>query len=177
MLFIAQYAFENYRKGTHILEKILIEFIFRKEFEFLIVGHNSHNWKNFNFSNIKTFDFNVNLDWKVFLYNAADCLLIPSINENLPNVLLEAMSCGLPSIAFDSGGINDVVNESNGVLIKQSDVKQIIRTIYSLSKNRNKLLNLRRNARRIIVQKFSAKSESRRYISLYNSIINEKNKI
>ena len=49
--------------------------------------------------------------------NAADCLCLPSHHEGIPNVILEALSCGLPILATRVGGIPEIVNAANGVLI------------------------------------------------------------
>ena len=48
--------------------------------------------------------------------NAADCLCLPSHHEGVPNVILEALSCGVPVLATSVGGIPEVVKEDNGIL-------------------------------------------------------------
>ncbi len=50
--------------------------------------------------------------------NAADCLCLPSHHEGIPNVILEALSCGLPVLATRVGGIPEVVAEGAGVLVE-----------------------------------------------------------
>jgi len=43
------------------------------------------------------------------LYNAADLLLLPSLQDNLPNVALEAQACGCPVVGFDTGGLREII--------------------------------------------------------------------
>jgi glycosyltransferase involved in cell wall biosynthesis len=54
------------------------------------------------------------------IYNCLDCFVCPSTIENLPNVCLEAMFCGIPVAAFNTGGISDIVeHKKNGYLARQ----------------------------------------------------------
>ena len=45
----------------------------------------------------------------MLLYNAADIFVIPSLAENYPNVLIEAMACATPCVGFDIGGIPEII--------------------------------------------------------------------
>ena len=53
--------------------------------------------------------------------NAADCLSLPSHHEGIPNVILEALSCGLPVVATRVGGIPEVLDPAGGVLVEPRD--------------------------------------------------------
>ena len=64
-------------------------------------------------------------DWM----NAADFLCLPSHSEGLPNVLLEAFSCGLPVVASAVGGIPEIVNENNGRLVPPGDSAALAKAI------------------------------------------------
>lgn len=57
------------------------------------------------------------------LYSAADVLVIPSRQDNLPNTGVEAQACGTPVVAFDIGGLPDIVaHQHTGYLAKAFDV-------------------------------------------------------
>jgi glycosyltransferase involved in cell wall biosynthesis len=68
------------------------------------------------------------------VYSAADLLCLPSYQELLPMVLLEAMSCGVPVIATRVGGIPDLVDEGrSGLLVDPGDVDELADAISSLA--------------------------------------------
>ena len=59
-------------------------------------------------------------------YQAADVFLLPSLEEGLPTVLLEAMSSGLPCIATRIGGVTDVLqNEREGLMITPGSIEEL----------------------------------------------------
>tara|TARA_B100000242_G_scaffold223173_1_gene163954 strand:+ start:249 stop:1475 length:1227 start_codon:yes stop_codon:yes gene_type:complete len=174
VLFIAQVAFDNFRKGTHIVKQILDKFKEDKKIQFFIAGINSENWNRYSFKNLDCFSYNKRIEWKSLLYNAADVVIVPSINENFPNVILESMSCGTPVISFDTGGIDDIISETNGILIEKLDTKKFIESIALLAKNKNLQKKLKKNCRQTILKRYSVQNEVKKYIQIYEKIINEK---
>ncbi|OPX94110.1 MAG: Glycogen synthase [Syntrophorhabdus sp. PtaB.Bin027] len=67
-----------------------------------------------------------------FMQNA-DVFVLPSLSEGLPNVLLEAMACGLPIVATNVGGIPDIItNGVNGFLVGVKDTEDIANKILIL---------------------------------------------
>lgn len=85
---------------------------------------------------------------KLFEYmKNADCLVLPSYNEGLGMVLLEAMANGTTVIASRIGGIPDIVTDGyNGLLFEAGDVKALAERINELYSDRKKLLELSINA-------------------------------
>lgn len=61
-----------------------------------------------------------------FWMNACDALCLPSLNEGLPNVVLEALACGIPVVASRVGGVPEIVRDGvNGVLVPPGDAKAL----------------------------------------------------
>lgn len=64
------------------------------------------------------------------LYNAADIFIAPSLADNLPYVIFEALACGTPVVAFNTGGIPDMVqHEYNGYLARYKDAEDLAKGI------------------------------------------------
>ncbi len=60
------------------------------------------------------------------VYNEADVYVIPSRQENLSNAVTEAMACGVPVVAFDIGGMSDMIeHKKNGYLAKAFDCEEL----------------------------------------------------
>lgn len=66
---------------------------------------------------------------KIDLLNWANVFVLPSFNEGLPISILEAMSYKMPIISTPVGGIPEVVDETNGVLVEPGNSEQIYKTI------------------------------------------------
>ncbi len=110
----------------------------------------------------------------VALYNSADILVVPSIQENLSNVIMESLACGTPVVAFDIGGNGDMIEHKiNGYLAKPFNTVDLAEGLnWVLSKERFKKDNdiMIKNH----VNKFSENVVSKKYIALYNDIIKNK---
>ncbi len=171
VLFMAHVAFDNYRKGTHFLEKVLNRFKNDKKIQFLIVGNDSAKWRKLGYKNIYTFDFIDKVEEKKLMFCASDCKILTSINENFPNVVLESMACGTPVIAFESGGVKEIIKKNNGILVKKADIEKMGNKIINLKNNYSLLKRLSRNAIKTIETEFSSEVEIKEYIKIYNKIL------
>jgi glycosyltransferase involved in cell wall biosynthesis len=70
------------------------------------------------------------------LYAAADTLLLPSVEDNLPNVMIESMCCETPVLAFNTGGFPDAVEDGvTGKLLPTGDTRAFGKAIVELSQN------------------------------------------
>ena len=90
------------------------------------------------------------------LYNSFDVFVAPSREENLANTVLEAMSAGVPCLAFDVGGMRDVIcPDDNGYLIQPFDVLGLANSIIDAFKYKEKRSSMGKNARDKILNEFS----------------------
>lgn len=65
----------------------------------------------------------------------ASALVLFSIYENLPCVILEALCCGLPIVSSEVGGTNEAVNRSNGILVESNNLEQLIKALQNMMTN------------------------------------------
>ena len=103
------------------------------------------------------------------LYNGVDAFVLPSLSENLPNTIMEAMACGTPCVGFGIGGIPEMIDhKENGYVARYRDAKDLAEGIrYVLdSKNHERL---GKAAREKVLRCYSEESVARQYIKLYNS--------
>ena len=106
------------------------------------------------------------------IYSAADIFVIPSIEDNLPNTVLEAMACGTPVVGFDVGGIPDMVRPGiTGELAPAGDVARLSQVIYALLETPEKRHELAANCRRIAEEEYALDLQAHRYMALYKQML------
>ena len=74
---------------------------------------------------------------------SASIFVLPSLNEGFGLVLLESLANGLPAIAFNSGGVKDILGEETGILVQHGNVDQLANAINLLLSDKNLYNNLR----------------------------------
>ncbi|HAN77105.1 MAG TPA: glycosyl transferase, partial [Bacteroidales bacterium] len=105
------------------------------------------------------------------LYSAADLFIIPSLEDNLPNTIMESMACGTPVVAFATGGIPEMIDHlQNGFLAETTSSAQLAQGIEQLLYNEN-LAEYSKNAIRKVETSYSEKVVAEQYISVYKSAI------
>jgi glycosyltransferase involved in cell wall biosynthesis len=105
------------------------------------------------------------------VYAAADVFVAPSMEENLANTVLESLSCGTPVVAFDIGGMPDMIgHEKSGYLADPYDTGQLARGIRWVVENRQRWQRLSEAARNTVVRSFTLKHSAARYIDLYQEL-------
>lgn len=105
-------------------------------------------------------------------YSAADLIVIPSLQDNLPNTALEALACGIPTVAFAVGGLTDVVREGEtGILLQPGNAHALRSAIVELLRNTDRLTYMAESCRRYALAEYKLEVQARRYTSLYESLM------
>ena len=105
-------------------------------------------------------------------YAAADVFVTPSIEDNLPNTVLESLACGTPVVAFTTGGIPDMVkHRHNGYLAPGASPEELAKGL-AWVKNYADKAALSKAARQTVLSTFSETVVAKQHIKLYQSILN-----
>ena len=104
------------------------------------------------------------------IYSMADLLVIPSLEDNLPNTVLEAMACGTPIVGFSIGGIPDMVeHKKTGYLATAGNVDELITGIdWILFSDEGNALG--QNCRQKVETLYSVPTLAARFRILYQSL-------
>ena len=106
----------------------------------------------------------------VTLYNSVDVMIVPSLQENLSNAIMESLACGVPVVGFDIGGNADMIDhERNGYLAKPFSTIDLAFGIEWVLNNYNYKI-LCQNARNKVLNNFDSVVLAEKYIELYKSI-------
>jgi len=104
----------------------------------------------------------------VALYSAADIFLAPSLQDNLPNTVVEASACGLPSIAFNIGGMPDLIDDGiTGLLAKEINGQALLVALQQALHQPGWLAGAAIAARQLAEQRFCSRLFAARHMEAY----------
>ncbi len=106
------------------------------------------------------------------LFSKIDLLILPSSIEGIPLVCLEAMASGTPVIAFDVGGVGEVVVDGvTGCLVKHGDLKAFANKILALLKDENLRVRMGRASQNIARRRFSWRKVVKEIVNVYKILV------
>lgn len=155
ILFIADGGLRSTRKGGGDVRKIndrLKEWGV-KNYEIKVAGILSGYEKA---DGISELGFIKNTEDLVKLYTTSDFLLAPYREDNLPNTVIEAMSCALATVCYDIGGIRDIVKHNQtGLLASAYSIDEITEHCITLINKEELSKKLGSSARKLVLDKFN----------------------
>ncbi|MEM7727261.1 MAG: glycosyltransferase family 4 protein [Cyanobacteria bacterium P01_A01_bin.45] len=175
ILFGAAFTSEK-RKGIDLLYHALTKFQqtdIHQLVELVVFGtsENQTELKNLNFKihYLGSFQDDISL---ALVYAAVDIFIAPSIQDNLPNTVMEALACGTPCVAFNIGGMPDMIeHQRNGYLAPAFEIDQLAHGIEWILSDQKRAIALQKNARQKAEQEFSISLQAQRYSQLFQKKI------
>lgn len=178
LLFVASDMNEG-RKGFDILNETLKvgiegplnDLVDQDKLLLVTLGHPVRNV--YNDPPVKCHQLNFSNDSEVLrqAYCSADLMLFCSREDNLPNTIIEAMSCGLPTVAYDLGGCSDIIDDSvNGYLISKGDYLSFSKTIAMVAQNKEQNHILKKNCFEIVFLKYTPSIQAQAYLDFFKKI-------
>lgn len=108
------------------------------------------------------------------LYNAVDLFVTPSLEENLPNTIMESLSCSTPCVGFEIGGIPEMIDhKQNGYLANYKSAEDLAAGVHWCLWEAD-YDSLADNARQKVMECYSEEAVADAYIRLYNEILPDK---
>lgn len=110
------------------------------------------------------------------VYSASDLSIISSIEDNLPNIMLESIACGTPVIGFNIGGLPDLVkNGETGFLADPFDTDSMSSIIYETLSNHELMNYMSVASRMFALHNLDVKTQANRYGTLFSSLTKSEN--
>ncbi len=170
ILFGAMSSTSDPRKGFHLLQPALQQLAQRPGIngttELLVFGASEPaNPPDFGLPAryLGSFHDEVSL---ALLYNAADVFAAPSMQDNLPNTVVEALACGTPCVAFAIGGMVDLIHASaDGVLMAPFDAEQFCSGLHDV------LVLSNRAPRQLSIGSSKGVDSIAAYAALYSEVV------
>ena len=107
-------------------------------------------------------------------YRAADIFILPSQNEGMPNVVVEAMASGLPCVVTSISGTTDLVqHEQTGMLFEVNSGSSFLSALGAVTRCHEKRHAFGVRARQVSVERYSTEKIATRYLDLYREMLSK----
>lgn len=105
------------------------------------------------------------------IYNSVDLYVTPSLEENLPNTIMEAMACGVPCVGFNVGGIPEMIDHlHNGYVAEYKSTEDFTNGIKWILSTPD-YQDLSAEAARKVQTHYSSRIIAQKYIQVYNKLL------
>lgn len=143
---------------------------FSKELGVVVFGNQAEQYASLFPFPIYPMNYVSNEKELVDIYNAVDLYVTPSLQDNLPNTIVEAMACGIPCIGFNVGGIPQMIDHlHNGYVTEYQSSKDLANGIH-WALTEGEYESLSEEACRKAVSSYSESTIAKKYVEIYNKI-------
>lgn len=143
---------------------------FSKELGVVVFGNQAEQYASLFPFPIYPMNYVSNEKELVDIYNAVDLYVTPSLQDNLPNTIVEAMACGIPCIGFNVGGIPQMIDHlHNGYVAEYQFSKDLANGIH-WALTEGEYESLSEEACRKAVSSYSESTIAKKYVEIYNKI-------
>ncbi|MCT7958183.1 glycosyltransferase family 4 protein [Laspinema palackyanum] len=175
ILFGALNATTDPRKGFHLLQPALQQLSqsqWKEQIELVVFGASrATEGTELGFKSHYLGKLNDELSLAL-VYSAADVFILPSIQDTLPNTVMEALACGTPCVGFNIGGVPDMIeHQTNGYLAKPFEIEDLARGIVWILENSERYQKLSHQAREKVEREYTLERQARRYSDLFNQVM------
>jgi glycosyltransferase involved in cell wall biosynthesis len=102
------------------------------------------------------------------IYSSCELFVIPSLEEAFGQTCLESMSCGIPPIGFNTGGMVDMITpDKTGLLAELKNTEDLAGKIEYMITHVQEREAMGENARRLVEQEYTFEIQAKRYLKLY----------
>ncbi|NJL47611.1 MAG: glycosyltransferase [Leptolyngbyaceae cyanobacterium SM2_5_2] len=174
LLFIAQ-NFNDPRKGADLLLSALQKLpdFLTSNLILVTMGHGGEQWASTVSIPTLPLGYVGGDHLKALIYSTADIFVFPTRADNLPVVIQESMACGTPIVSFNVGGVPEMVRPGiTGLLASPEDPDDLVAKITQILEDDSLLQLMKQNCRKIALAEYSIKLQAKRYIQLYQQVLN-----
>ena len=161
------------RKGLPFLIEAcsLLKERYSKEVEILLMGGHSEDFNRLFPFKVNSLGYITDMEKMVLSYSSADVFVIPSLEDNLPNTIMESMACGTPCVGFNTGGIPEMIDhKANGYVAGYKDANDLAMGITWVLENPDNL-DISQSCIDKVEKNYSEKVVTEKYIQLYEKLI------
>lgn len=161
----------DYRKGLWCLQEALDQ-LPTAEIHLLTVGNGALDELGLPTTSIGSVQNDLFLS---FIYSACDAFVCPSLQDNLPNTVIEAMACGTPVVGFRTGGIPDMIRQGEtGIIVDSAgDAQGLASAIEALAGNSVDRKAMGKSSRNVALDAYAASIQGAAYVEIYSKLCSE----
>lgn len=104
------------------------------------------------------------------LYNSVDLFVTPSLEDNLPNTIMEAMACGVPCVGFNVGGIPEMIGHKKTGYVAEYKSSEDFADGIAWTLDRSRYEQLSKASRQKVIANYSEDKVAEQYLRLYQSL-------